>query len=116
MRGGKGSGGKGPGRYRKIKEPQTFLPKVKSAEADFKSWSFVFLGYLEDQVTGAEGFLEWAEKREEEIKEEEVEGYGRTFRLEGVREIDALVSKELRGLCPEGEPQMIIKNLKDITL
>ena len=99
--------------YRKHKEPRTFIPPAKGAEAQFKSWSFVFNGHMESLIPGSEAFLEWVSRQEDELDDsilEDYEGHGR----DGFDAIAAsrTLYDELRGLCPEGEPQTAIRNAK----
>ena len=75
---GDGGGGmaKGPGKsYRKVKEPKPFALGKKGAEAAFKSWAFVFTGHMDHLRPGLEKFLEWAQKRETVITDDEVANY-----------------------------------------
>ena len=101
------------GKYRKHREPKPFLPQGKNQEAQFKSWAFVFAGHVEHVCPGTELLLEWASKQDEEITESQL----RSYRTCDGTEFDALQAShllydELRGLCPEGEPQTIIKNTR----
>ena len=98
--------------YRKHKEPRTFVPQNKGAEAQFKSWAFVFAGHLEGVMPGMESFLEWASKQEDELDTDDALA---NYTGHGEDEFDAIAASkviydELRGLCPEGEPQTAVRN------
>ena len=101
--------------YRKHKEPKPFQPQGKGAEAQFKNWAFVFAGHMEGLAEGMEAFLDWISRQEDELDSDDVledyEGHGR----DGFDAVAAskLLYDELRGLCPEGEPQTAVKNSRN---
>lgn len=100
--------------YRKLREPKPFNPNEKNPEARFKAWAFVFGGHADNLRPGMENFLEWAAKQSEEIEDSALKEYG-DLEHEHFDPVKAsqILYDELRGLCPEGEPQVMIKNTRD---
>ena len=99
-------------RYTKLKQPKEFRPpkgQGPDAEAHFKTWSFTFAGYFEDQTPGGEACLNWAAKQTEEIDDESVREWGEEKGYDG-NEVSRLLYRELRSLTVEGDAFLVVKN------
>ena len=106
--GGKG-GGHGGGRYHKRDTPKPFaLGGLVGREARWATWSFGFAGYYADIEDTGEDFLKWIESEDQEITEEDLRGNGGDS-----VEMSKRLYKELRQMCTDGEPFLILRNLAD---
>ena len=109
-----GPGGRGVQSVRKMKDPKPLdLDKGgKRPEQIFSNWSFEFSGHFERMFPNkGEAFLKWAAQHDGVLQGNDVAEQVREMELDP--DTDNILYGELRKVCNDGTPQLILRRLNE---